>query len=192
VKRHALDWTQVRPEWGLSKNASFIIGRRALSRSLDLAGRAFLHSYDHRIDPEGRLLEGILSGPLVVAQWINMEHYFSVVDNEAFGSGSKVYHNITGRFGVISGNVSDLRTGLPAQTVLKGSEAYHEPMRLVTVIEAPLALIEDLLARLYKPRELVKNGWILLLVLDPLTGSAHEYRAGGWRTRPVRLPTERE
>jgi uncharacterized protein YbcC (UPF0753/DUF2309 family) len=191
VKRHALDWTQVRPEWGLSRNASFVIGRRALTRSLNLAGRAFLHSYDHRIDRQGRLLEGILSGPLVVAQWINMEHYFSVVDNEAFGSGSKVYHNVTGRFGVISGNVSDLRTGLPAQTVLKGNEAYHEPMRLVTVIEAPLAMIEKLLARLYKPRELVHNGWILLLVLDPETGSAHQYYTDGWRTTPICLPTDR-
>lgn len=188
VKRHALDWTQVRPEWGLSKNASFIIGRRALTRELDLQGRAFLHSYDHRIDPKGRLLEGILSGPLVVAQWINMEHYFSVVDNESFGSGSKVYHNITGRFGVISGNISDLRTGLPAQTMLEGDQPYHEPMRLLTVIEAPLGLVEDLLARLYKPRELVHNGWVLLLVLDAQTNSANLFRDGGWETRPIRLP----
>lgn len=188
VKRHALDWTQVRPEWGLSKNASFLIGRRALSRALNLEGRAFLHSYDHGIDPDGRLLEGILSGPLVVAQWINLEHYFSVVDNEAFGSGSKVYHNVTGRFGVITGNVSDLRTGLPAQTMLKGREPYHEPMRLVTVIEAPRALVEAVLRRLYKPRELVRNGWILLVVLDPQTGQAHQYHSGGWQTRPIRLP----
>ncbi|MGB5834764.1 MAG: DUF2309 domain-containing protein [Thiohalocapsa sp.] len=188
VKRHALDWTQVRPEWGLSKNASFIIGRRALTRELNLEGRAFLHSYDHRIDAKGRLLEGILSGPLVVAQWINLEHYFSVVDNEAFGSGSKVYHNITGRFGVISGNISDLRTGLPAQTMLKGRDPYHEPMRLVTVIEAPLTLVEGLLARLYKPRELVHNGWILLLVLDPKSGTANLFRNGSWQTTPMRLP----
>ncbi|MGB5736166.1 MAG: putative inorganic carbon transporter subunit DabA, partial [Thiohalocapsa sp.] len=188
VKRHALDWTQVRPEWGLSKNASFIIGRRALTRDVDLEGRAFLHSYDYRIDAKGRLLEGILSGPLVVAQWINMEHYFSVVDNEAFGSGSKVYHNITGRFGVISGNVSDLRTGLPAQTMLKGGQPYHEPMRLLTVIEAPLALVQALLARLYKPRELVHNGWILLLVLDPETATANLFRDGAWQTTQIRLP----
>ena len=186
VKRNALDWTQVRPEWGLSKNASFIIGRRALTRALDLEGRAFLHSYNYRMDPKGRLLEGILAGPLVVAQWINMEHYFSVVDNEAFGSGSKVYHNITGRFGVISGNVSDLRTGLPAQTMLKGSEPYHEPMRLLTVIEAPLALVQGLLARLFKTRELVHNGWVLLLVLDPETGTANRFRDGAWQTTPMR------
>ena len=191
VKRHALDWTQVRPEWGLSKNASFIIGRRALTRGLDLAGRAFLHSYDHRLDPQGRLLEGILSGPLIVAQWINLEHFFSVVDNETFGSGSKVYHNIVGRFGVVTGNLSDLRTGLPAQTMLRGARPYHEPMRLVTVIEAPLDLVQDLLGRLYKPRELVRNGWIRLIVLDPQTGQAQVYEpeyGGRWESQPVRLP----
>jgi uncharacterized protein YbcC (UPF0753/DUF2309 family) len=188
VKRNALDWTQVRPEWGLSKNACFIIGRRTLSRTLNLDGRAFLHSYDYRIDDQGRLLEGILSGPLVVAQWINMEHYFSVVDNEAFGSGSKVYHNVTGRFGVITGNVSDLRTGLPAQTMLKGKHPYHEPMRLLTVIEAPLTLVQDLLARLFKPRQLVQNGWIRLLVLDPRSQSAHRFERGAWLSEPVRLP----
>jgi uncharacterized protein YbcC (UPF0753/DUF2309 family) len=188
VKRHALDWTQVRPEWGLSKNASFIIGRRALTRHKHLQGRAFLHSYDYRIDPKGRLLEVILSGPLVVAQWINMEHYFSVVDNEAFGSGSKVYHNVTGRFGVITGNISDLRTGLPAQTVLKGSEPYHEPVRLLTIIEAPVGLVDELLASLYKPRELVHNGWVRLMVLDPEQGMANLFENGGWQAQPITLP----
>lgn len=180
VKRHALDWTQVRPEWGLAKNASFIIARRALTLELDLEGRSFLHSYDHRVDRDGRLLESILSGPLIVAQWINLEHYFSVVDNEGFGSGSKVFHNITGRFGVMSGNLSDLRTGLPAQTVRKGEHAYHRPMRLVTLIEAPLTLVQSLLKRLYKPRELVHNGWIRILVLDPDSGRVHGFEHGDW------------
>lgn len=193
VKRHALDWTQVRPEWGLSKNASFVIGRRALTQRVNLDGRAFLHSYDYRVDPKGRLLETILTGPLIVAQWINLEHFFSVVDNEAFGSGSKVYHNVVGRFGVVTGNLSDLRTGLPAQTMLRGHAPYHQPMRLITVIEAPLALVEALLAKLYKPRELVHNGWIRLVVLDPETGRAQvydpEHREGGaWRPQPIRLP----
>ncbi|MEA3639538.1 MAG: DUF2309 domain-containing protein [Lamprobacter sp.] len=190
VKRHALDWTQVRPEWGLSRNASFIIGGRALTRGLDLDGRAFLHSYDHRLDPQGRLLESILSGPLIVAQWINLEHYFSVVDNEGFGSGSKVFHNITGRFGVMSGNLSDLRTGLPAQTVLKGDRPYHKPMRLLTLIEAPLPLVQGLLDRLYKPRELVRNGWIKLLVLDPQNGCLQGYESGAWA--PIDAKTSRE
>ncbi|MGD2019619.1 MAG: DUF2309 domain-containing protein [Thiohalocapsa sp.] len=193
VKRHALDWTQVRPEWGLSKNASFVIGRRALTRTLNLNGRAFLHSYDYRVDPKGRLLETILTGPLIVAQWINLEHFFSVVDNEAFGSGSKVYHNIVGRFGVVTGNLSDLRTGLPAQTMLRGDRPYHQPMRLITVIEAPFGLVEDLLAKLYKPRELVQNGWIRLVVLDPETAQAQVYdpkhgEGDAWQPQPIRLP----
>ena len=104
ARRNAMDWSQVRPEWGLSRNAYFIIGRRSLTQSKALDGRAFLHSYDYRVDPKRRLLENILTGPLVVGQWINMEHYFSTVDNVRFGSGSKVYHNVAGRFGVMTGN----------------------------------------------------------------------------------------
>ena len=113
IERNSMDWSQVRPEWGLSRNAYFIIGRRSLTHDLSLEGRAFLHSYDYNIDPKRRLLENILTGPLVVGQWINMEHYFSTVDNQRFGSGSKVYHNVADRFGVMTGNLSDLRTGLP-------------------------------------------------------------------------------
>jgi hypothetical protein len=119
AQRNSMDWSQVRPEWGLSRNAYFVIGRRQLTQRLALDGRAFLHSYDYRIDPKRRLLETILTGPLVVGQWINMEHYFSTVDNATFGSGSKVNQNVAGRFGVMTGNLSDLRTGLPSQTVLK-------------------------------------------------------------------------
>lgn len=188
VKRNALDWTQVRPEWGLSKNASFVIGRRALTAALDLDGRAFLHSYDYRLDPDGRLLEVILTGPLIVAQWINLEHYFSVVDNEGFGSGSKVFHNVIGRFGVMTGNLSDLRTGLPAQTMLRDGHPYHTPLRLITLIEAPLALVQGLLGRLYKPRELVHNGWIRLLVLDPESGLTHLYEHGQWQVWDAGAP----
>jgi uncharacterized protein YbcC (UPF0753/DUF2309 family) len=184
VKRHAMDWTQVRPEWGLSKNASFIIGSRTLTRALDLEGRAFLHSYDHRQDPSGELLIGILSGPLIVAQWINMEHYFSAVDNEVFGSGSKIYHNVVGRFGVMSGNVGDLRTGLPAQTVLKGERPYHQPMRLITLIEAPLSRVQEVLAKVFKVRELVQNGWVRLLVLDPVTDRVSLFERGRWTAQP--------
>ncbi len=186
VKRRSLDWTQVRPEWGLSKNASFIVGSRTLTRGLDLEGRAFLHSYDYRQDPTGNLLVGILSGPLIVAQWINMEHYFSVVDNEVFGSGSKIYHNIVGRFGVMTGNVSDLRTGLPAQTVFQGERPYHEPMRLITLIEAPRSFLEECLAKVYKIRELVHNAWIRLLVLDPEADTVHLFERDAWIPQPWR------
>jgi len=181
ARRNAMDWSQVRPEWGLSRNAYFIIGRRALTQAKTLDGRAFLHSYDYRVDRKRRLLENILTGPLVVGQWINMEHYFSTVDNERFGSGSKVYHNVAGRFGVMTGNLSDLRTGLPAQTVLNGGRPYHQPMRLITVIEAPFDHALQAVESVAVVKRLVRNGWIWLLVVDPETSTVSLYDNGEWR-----------
>ncbi|MDX5411316.1 MAG: DUF2309 domain-containing protein [Thauera sp.] len=185
ASRNALDWSQVRPEWGLSRNAAFVIGRRDITGQLDLEGRVFLHSYDHRCDPKGRLLENILSGPLVVGQWINMEHYFSAVDNEHYGSGSKVYHNVAGRFGVMTGNLSDLRTGLPAQTVLENGLPYHEPLRLLTVIEAPFAHARRAIDGVANVRNLVHNGWVRMAVVDPDTHSLHVYEDGAWWRRAL-------
>lgn len=180
MQRNALDWSQVRPEWGLSGNAYFVIGNRALTEQLSLAGRAFLHSYDYRLDEKRRLLENILTGPLVVGQWINMEHYFSAVDNEHFGSGSKVYHNVAGRFGVMTGNLSDLRTGLPAQTVHENGKPYHQPLRLITVIEAPFKHARRAVEAVIAVKYLVRNGWIRLMVIDPETGSVFVYEEGDW------------
>ncbi|MEO1767754.1 DUF2309 domain-containing protein [Thiobacter aerophilum] len=182
--RQAADWSQVRPEWGLSGNAAFIIGRRDLTRECDLAGRAFLHSYDWRLDPRGRLLENILAGPLVVGQWINMEHYFSTVDNARFGSGSKVYHNVAGRFGVMTGNLSDLRTGLPIQTVLREGRPYHEPLRLMVLIEAPFNHARRALEAVAAVRNLLYKGWLRLAVVDPETGDTHVFSEGTWQVAP--------
>jgi uncharacterized protein len=186
--RNSMDWSQVRPEWGLSRNAYFVIGTRDLTRDCDLAGRAFLHSYDYRIDPGRRLLENILAGPLVVAQWINMEHYFSTVDNQCYGSGSKVSHNVSGRFGIMTGNISDLRTGLPAQTVLKDGKPYHDPIRLITVIEAPFAHARAAVEAVISVRQLVTNTWVRLLVVDPTTGTLHLLHHGEWRTEGQLVP----
>jgi uncharacterized protein YbcC (UPF0753/DUF2309 family) len=181
MQRNSMDWSQVRPEWGLSGNAYFIIGNRSLTRQLSLEGRAFLHSYDYRVDPKRRLLQNILTGPLVVGQWINMEHYFSAVDNERFGSGSKVYHNVACRFGVMTGNLSDLRTGLPAQTVHDQGFPYHQPLRLITVIEAPFeharSAVEEVLAVKY----LVRNAWVRLVIIDPETSIVYIYEDGDWQ-----------
>ena len=178
--RNALDWSQVRPEWGLSRNAYFIIGRRSLTRNFTLEGRAFLHSYDYRLDRSLHLLENIMAGPLVVGQWINMEHYFSTVDNERYGSGSKVYHNVAGHFGVMTGNLSDLRTGLPAQTVLAEGRPYHEPIRLITVIDAPFEHVLSAIAQVAVIRKLLNNGWLRFLVIDPETGKVHVHSKGQW------------
>lgn len=184
AQRNSMDWSQVRPEWGLSRNAYFIIGRRAITQQLTLEGRAFLHSYDYKIDPLKRVLENILTGPLVVGQWINMEHYFSAVDNERFGSSSKAYHNVVGRFGVMTGNLSDLRTGLPSQTVLEDGLPYHQPIRLITVIEAPFDHAVFAIEAVVAVKNLVRNGWIRMVIVDPETQMIHTYDEGEWHKKP--------
>ncbi len=167
TRRRSGDWSEVRPEWGLAGNASFIIGRRGLTRSVALDGRAFLHSYDYREDSSGRLLEIVMTGPQVVGQWINMEYYFSSVDNEVYGSGTKIYHNVVGRFGVMSGPQSDLRTGLARQTLMDGPQPFHEPMRMVTLIEAPRERVLGIIGRHRLLQRLYNNEWVHLLVLEP-------------------------
>jgi uncharacterized protein YbcC (UPF0753/DUF2309 family) len=179
VRRRSVDWSQVRPEWGLSNNTSFLIGRRELTKGLDLGGRVFLHSYDYREDPSNRLLEVLLTAPQVVAQWINMEHYFSAVDNDVYGSGSKIYHNVVGRLGIMSGPWSDLRLGLARQTVMNGDLPYHEPMRLLTIIEAPRERIDKLIARHEVLRHFYHNEWVHLVVLDPEDQIWYRYRPDG-------------
>ncbi|MGZ8380798.1 MAG: DUF2309 domain-containing protein [Nitrospira sp.] len=179
VRKRSVDWSQVRPEWGLSNNTSFLIGRRELTKGLDLGGRVFLHSYDYREDPNNRLLEVLLTAPQVVAQWINMEHYFSAVDNDVYGSGSKIYHNVVGRLGIMSGPWSDLRLGLARQTVMNGEMPYHEPMRLLTIVEAPRTGIEKLIARHEVLQHYYHNEWVHLIVLDPRDGGWYRYRPNG-------------
>ncbi len=182
VSRRGLDWSQVRPEWGLARNSLFIVAKRSLTQRTDLEGRSFLHSYDHTTDQDGRMLEFIMTAPLIVAQWINAEYYFSTVDPDIYGSGSKVYHNVTGRIGVMSGNQSDLRMGLPIQTVMEGKRLYHEPKRLTAVIEAPRERISAVIRRQPLLGKLFGNQWLRLVALDPEDGEFYHYDpVDGWR-----------
>jgi uncharacterized protein YbcC (UPF0753/DUF2309 family) len=185
VRTRSTDWSQVRPEWGLSGNAAFIIARRELTKGLDIGGRTFLHSYDYREDPTNRLLEVLLTAPQVVAQWINMEHYFSTTDNDVYGSGSKIYHNVVDRLGIMSGPWSDLRLGLARQTVMNGPVPYHEPMRLLTIIEAPRERIDKLISRHEVLQHYYRNEWVHLVALDPEDGVWYRYHPKGmWNAIP--------
>jgi len=187
AKRRSWDWSQVRPEWGLSRHTTFIIGRRLLTKGLNLEGRTFLHSYDYLQDPTGKYLEIIMTAPLIVGNWINMEHYFSTVDPEVYGAGSKVYHNVVGRIGVMYGSQSDLRLGLPVQTVYDGQTPYHEPMRLFAIVEAPLEHISVIISRQDLLQKLIGNQWINVVALDPITmefflfHSSDEWVSENWR-----------
>ena len=164
----AKDWAEVRPEWGLAKNACFIVGPRWLTGNINLEGRSFLHSYEWQKDHDGKLLTSILTAPVVVAQWINAQYLFSTLDNVAFGAGSKVTKNITGKIGIMQGNASDLMNGLPLQSVFKSDDTpYHIPMRLSVIVYAPKAKIDDIVGQQEILQKLFGNGWVHLICFDP-------------------------
>ena len=166
VASRALDWAEVRPEWGLAGCAAFIAAPRAATAGADLKGRAFLHSYDWQADAGFGTLELILTAPVVVASWISLQYYGSSVAPDFFGGGNKLIHNVVGGIGVVQGNGGMLRPGLPWQTVHDGERLQHDPLRLSVLIEAPRAEILNVLSRHDGVRALFDNGWLHLFVLE--------------------------
>ncbi len=181
IRARGGDWSQTRPEWGLAGNGAFIVAPRERSRGIDLAGRAFLHDYDWRSDENGSVIELIMTAPMVVTHWINMQYYASTVDNRRFGSGNKVIHNVVGgRIGVFEGNGGDLRIGLSKQSLHDGQRWIHEPLRLSVFIEAPREMIDTVIDKHDLVRSLVDNRWLHLFRIDPETGQVEARVAAGW------------
>ena len=187
VDARSCDWASTRPEWGLAGNAAFLIGRRKLTKGLDLGGRVFLHSYDPIADPEAAIIEKIMTAPLIVGEWINTGYYFSAVDPWAYGSGSKVLHNVVGGVGMMLGTQSDLQMGFPLQTVNDGNTHYHEPMRLLAIIEQTPSAISSVIQKHSILQQLFHNQWLNLVALDPHKFEFHRYNPNAtWE--PVRVP----
>ncbi|MDX2277217.1 MAG: DUF2309 domain-containing protein [Hyphomonadaceae bacterium] len=180
IKARGRDWSQVRPEWGLAGNKAFIAAPRERTKDLRVDGRAFLHSYDWRSDKGFATLELIMSAPMVVASWINLQYYGSTVNNRAFGSGNKTLHNVVGALGVLEGNGGDLRTGLPWQSVHDGKNLVHEPLRLSVVIEAPIDAMNGVIAKHAMVRDLVDHKWLQLFAIDPDFGLQRYCGQGTW------------
>ncbi|MEM9704452.1 MAG: DUF2309 domain-containing protein [Pseudomonadota bacterium] len=182
IDARARDWSQVRPEWGLAGCSAFIVGPRARSMGHDFGGRAFLHSYDWKADDSFATLELIMTAPMVVASWINLQYYASTVDNRVFGSGDKTLHNVVGALGVLEGNAGDLRVGLPLQSVHDGAQFMHEPMRLNAFIDAPIEAMNEVIAKHAGVKDLLDNGWVHLYALTE-TGAPRRYLGGlEWET----------
>jgi uncharacterized protein YbcC (UPF0753/DUF2309 family) len=181
VRDRGRDWAQVRPEWGLAGNASFIIAPRSMTAGHDLKGRSFLHSYVAERDPDGVALETIMTAPLVVAQWISSQYYFSTVEPEIFGAGDKMLHNPVGGIGVVVGQSGDLAVGLPMQSVMLGEQRAHDPLRLLAVVQAPLDRIEGIILRNSGLRQLVEGEWIHVVARES-DNDAWSFRtpSGGW------------
>lgn len=162
----ARDWAEVRPEWGLAGCQAFIAAPRDMTVGRDFEGRAFLHDYDWNRDEGFGVLELIMTAPVVVASWISLQYYGSVVAPAVFGAGNKLLHNVTGGIGVIEGNGGLLRGGLPWQSVHDGNRLVHEPVRLAVLIEAPRDAMGAILKRHDRVRELFDNKWLHLFALD--------------------------
>ncbi|WP_150326401.1 putative inorganic carbon transporter subunit DabA, partial [Enterobacter hormaechei] len=130
LRRRANDGAQTRPEWGLAGNAAFVIAPRHRTLGAALQGRSFLHDYDAQRDPDGSLLEALMTAPMLVTHWINWQYHASTCAPTRLGSGNKVLHNVVGgHIGVFEGNGGDLRIGLSQQSVHDGKRWLHEPLR---------------------------------------------------------------
>jgi uncharacterized protein len=137
--------------------------------------RAFLISYDPTIDPDHGILERILAAAGPVGAGISLEYFFSSVDNERYGCGTKLPHNVIGLLGIMNGHKSDLRTGLPLQMV-----ELHEPMRLLVICESTPEALLQIAGKQAEVRELVVNRWIQLASVDPNTGAMHIFTDAGF------------
>ncbi len=175
VQARREDLAEPRPEYNHATNAVCVVGRRSRTRGLFFDRRAFLVSYDPLTDDEhGAILSRILSAAVPVLAGINLEYFFGAIDNEGYGAGTKLPHNVAALVGVMNGALGDLRTGLWAQTV-----EIHEPVRLTIVVEAAPDRVQRVLEASPALEQLVARRWLFLAALDPHGQSLWEWRGEG-------------
>jgi len=184
IKIRSVSLFEPRPELNHATNALCIVGGRYLSRGLFLDRRSFLNSYDHRIDPEGNYLFNILKAAAPVCGGINLEYFFSRVDNQKLGAGTKLPHNVMGLFGVANGIDGDLRPGLPEQMI-----EVHDPVRLLIIVEHRPDVVLKTIQRAAETYEWFINDWVQLAVLDPATRNLYRFSAGEFHLyEPLQQP----
>lgn len=175
VKTRSVSLFEPRPELNHATNALCIVGRRALTEKLFLDRRAFLNSYDYRLDPDGKYLLTILRPAAPVCGGINLEYFFSRVDNQKLGAGTKLPHNVMGLFGVANGIDGDLRPGLPSQMI-----EVHDPVRLLIIVEHKPAVVLETIQKQKETYEWFINEWVNLVVVDPETHLLYRFKEGGF------------
>jgi uncharacterized protein YbcC (UPF0753/DUF2309 family) len=174
VEERAEDLSQARPEYNHATNALVTVGRRDWTRGLFMDRRVFLTEYDPSVDDEScRILTRILQAAIPVCAGINLEYYFSTVDVEGYGCGSKLPHNIVSMIGVMTGAASDLRPGLSQQMI-----EIHEPMRILFVIETTPEKLDRIVASNPGIERLVRGDWVQIAVINPDTSTILRYVDG--------------
>jgi uncharacterized protein YbcC (UPF0753/DUF2309 family) len=185
------DWSELRPELGLAGCRAFIAAPRSRTVGRSLGGHVFLHDYVWLKDEGFKILELILTAPVVVASWISLQYFGSSVAPSLFGAGNKLLHNVVGGIGVVEGNGGNLRAGLPWQSVHDGENFVHDPLRLTVAVEAPKEAISQILARHAEVRALFDNGWLSLFALDDKGRMVWRYKGDmRWVDAAARPETE--
>lgn len=173
VKLRSVSLFEPRPELNHATNTLCIIGRRELSKHLFLDRRAFMNSYDYRIDPDGSYLLNVIKPIGPVCGGINLEYYFSRVDNYKLGAGTKLPHNVMGLIGVANGTDGDLRPGLPSQMI-----EMHDPIRLLVIVEHYPDVVLKTIQRLPATYEWFINEWVHLAAIHPETKEQYVFKEG--------------
>lgn len=167
VNNRKSNWAELIPEMALANNAAIIIGPRQITKNINLDRRTFLHSYNPDLDPNGDILSFIFNAPVLVAHWINSQYYFSTTDKDIYGAGNKAIHNLIGQFGVMEGNFSDYKIGLPEQSIFYRNQLMHEPLRLTVFVYADKKMVNKIINESQLLRNLFNGRWIHLEILDP-------------------------
>jgi uncharacterized protein YbcC (UPF0753/DUF2309 family) len=175
IRTRSVSLFEPRPELNHATNALCVVGRRDISKELFLDRRSFMNSYDYRVDPDGKYLFNILKAAAPVCGGINLEYYFSRVDNQKLGAGTKLPHNVMGLFGVANGIDGDLRPGLPSQMI-----EVHDPVRLLIIVEQFPAVVLDTIQRAQETYEWFINEWVNLVVINPETQELFYFKDGGF------------
>jgi uncharacterized protein len=170
VSARSNDLTEARPEYNHATNGMCIIGRRSFTQNVFMDRRSFLCSYNPEHD-DGSVLAKIMGAAIPVCAGINLEYYFSAVDPEVFGCGSKLNHNITNNYAVMSGFASDLRLGLSKQMV-----EIHDPQRILIVIESRPEIIHRIMDNNQQLAKLIKNQWVKLVIYEHVSKQFYVYQ----------------
>ena len=165
IQDRSVSLFEPRPELGHGTNALCIVGRRALTKDLFLDRRAFMNSYDYSTDLDGNLLLNVMKPLPPVCGGINLEYYFSRVDNQKFGAGTKLPHNVMGLIGVSNSSDGDLRPGLPLQMI-----EVHDPVRLMIIVEHFPEVILNTIKSQADLFEWFQNEWVHLVSMNPENG----------------------
>ena len=170
VKKRSITIFEPRPELNHASNCLCVVGRREMTKGLFLDRRAFMNSYDYKQDPDGIFLLTILNAAAPVCGGINLEYYFSRVDNHKLGAGSKLPHNVIGLNAIANGIEGDLRPGLPTQMT-----ELHDPLRLLMIIEHYPEVILSAIKSNPVTYEWFKNEWVNMVAVHPDTKKIYRF-----------------